>query len=190
MEIIQYSNGPEGARNSSKQQNVGIQMPDNDSYERSLYIAAIQEAYGYVGLASPVMASRDGVKYEFDFYHPDEQQLLKVFKQDDMSELEKYAQYPGEKVVIVDVEGCEFRVLDSQCDDEPRLCIPEKIGRPVANMADACIFFDQRLWKLDEAFKRAVNFNQDRFRIERTVQGGAWSVWRPLSVYVIEESEE
>ena len=189
MEIIQYSNGPEGAENPSEQRSNGIQMPDNDSYQKSLYIAAIQEAYGYVGLAGPVAVSCDGVAYTFDFYHPEEKRLIKMFRHEDLLELEMYIQYPGRKIIMVDAEGCEFRMVETGSELKPRLCIPERIGRPVANLEDGGLYFDQRLWKPDKEFKRAVNFNQMVFRVERTAGSGAWSVWRPLSIYDLEEAE-
>ncbi len=126
---IKDSNGPEGATNPSKQNKVGIQTPDNGSYQQSLYVAAISQFVGCEGLASPATDVRDGVDYSFDFFHPECGKAFKIFNASDLSEYGKYTQYPGDVIVIVNVDdhpGCQ--VGKCPCCDDAYVILPRKLG--------------------------------------------------------------
>ena len=146
MEIIQYSNGPEGAKNPSMQNKTGIQTPDNGSYQQSLYIAAISQFIGCEGLASPAKDVRDGVGYTFDFYHRECGKVFKVLKSVDLSEYEKYTQYVGDVFVIVDVDGhpgCQLG--ECACCGEQYIILPRDLGEKLHDTDATYLYFQHRL---------------------------------------------
>ena len=146
MEIIQYSNGPEGAKNPSKQDRAGIRTPDNGSYQRSLYIAAISQFVGCEGLASPATDVRDGVGYTFDFYHAECGKVFKVLESGDLSEYEKYTQYPGDVFVIVDIDGhAGCQVGECACCGELYVILPRELGEKLHDAETTYVYFQRQL---------------------------------------------
>ena len=86
-------------------------MPTNDSYERSLYMAAIQSGVHSIGLVSPVVHRQQGKDYEFDFYQPESKKFFKIFKGFDPALYDHYIGHSGKRFLIYD-----SRYLDCRMD--------------------------------------------------------------------------
>ncbi len=147
MTINDIINGPEGAQNSPKQQNVGIQMPANNSYQQSLYIAAISKSLGYEGLISPVSEVWHGVEHTFDFYDPEAEQLFKVFPAFDERQYAQYAKYHGRPFIILDSAGVSHEIKDCECGCEYMQVTDAKIAKRIYRDQETVIFHDGNLWK-------------------------------------------
>jgi hypothetical protein len=145
MKSMQLSNGPEGAKNPSKNK-TGIQTPNNGSHQQSLYIAAIAQFIGCEGLASPATDMRDGIQYTFDFHHPECLKVFKVFKSSDLSEYDKYVQYPGDVIAIVDVDdnpGCQLGKCP--CCDDAYVIVPRDLGEKLHDADATYVYFRHHL---------------------------------------------
>jgi hypothetical protein len=125
---MQSSNNNKKSENIISKNNAGIQTPANDSYQQSLYIAAISQFIGCEGLASPASDVRDGIEYTFNFYHPECGKVFKVFKSDDLSEYEKYTQYPEKVAIIVDVSNAEYKIGECGCCGDMFVILPHDLG--------------------------------------------------------------
>ena len=149
MTINDIINGPEGAQNSSKQQNAGIQMPANNSYQQSLYIAAISKSLGLEGLVSPVTDVRKGVEYAFNFYHPEAQRLVKVFQTYDKESYRQYSKHPKQPIIIFDAASIPHQLKECECGcGYSYLHVSESAFSESVRWNDrAYIYHDGDLWK-------------------------------------------
>lgn len=147
MTIQDLINGPEGAKNPSKQNSVGIQMPANDSYQQSLYIAAISKSLGHEGLVSPVSEMWHGVEHTFDFYDPEAEQLFKVFGTFDEKSYAQYSIYHGQPFVILDGAGIPHEIKDCECGCEYMQVTDAKIAKRIYRDQNTVIYHDGDLWK-------------------------------------------
>lgn len=172
MKNRQHETGSGEANNSSNQNIAGINSPANNSYQQSLYIAAISKFIGCEGLCSPVTDTRDGIKYTFDFYHPECGKMFKVFRADALSEYEQYALYPGEKIIIVDADNCNYQVGECACCEELLLILPHKIGEQLHDTDSTLVYFKQQLWEF------------------RSEEKDGTSLWRMIVPAVLQEVED
>lgn len=147
MKNNQKTKGHEEAKNSSKQNSGGVQTTDNGSYQQSLYIAAISQFVGCEGLASPATATREGVEYTFDFYHVECGKVFKVLKSNALAEYEKYTQYPGDGIVIVDVDdhpGCQ--IGKCPCCSDVYVVLPRELGDMLHDTDATYVYHQRHLW--------------------------------------------
>jgi hypothetical protein len=150
MKNPKINNDSEGAENpSNKTNNAGIQTQANDSYQQSLYIAAISQFIGCKGLASPAIDTLDGVEYTFDFYHPECGKVFKVFKSDDLSEYEKYTQYSGNVVIIVDADNAECELEQCSCCGDKSLILPHELGEKLYDIDSTLVYYHHYLCEFD-----------------------------------------
>ena len=148
MEIIQDKNGPEGAKNSSKQNTTaGIQMPANDSYQQSLYIASISKSLGYDGLHSPVTDKQNGIEHTFDFYQPDAEILIKMFQGFDEGQYNLYAHHPSKPILIFDSSTIPCRMDLCECGCGSLLVVDKTVAEHLYDNPYVFIYNDGDLWE-------------------------------------------
>jgi hypothetical protein len=140
-------NGHETGNSSSKLLN-GLALPENDSYQQSLYIAAISKSLGYDGLISPVIDSREGVGTVFDFYYEEDEQLFKVLKKFDGETYDKYANHPAEPILILESDDidCELEPCDCGCGKEG-LIVDKALAKRIYDNPRAFIHVKGSLWE-------------------------------------------
>ena len=124
-------------------------------------------------MARRVTDIRDGIEYTFNFYHPLCGRLFKVFRSGDLTEFEKYAAYPGDAVIIVNVDdhpNCE--VSEETCCDDVCLILPRAFTEKLETAKVAYVYFEGHLCE----YSGDVGENE--------------SVWDSLKPYRLCEFEE
>ena len=147
MTINDIINGPEGAKNSSKQQNAGIQTPENGSYEQTLLVGAISKSLGYEGLHSPVSQNLNGTAYTFDFYHPENERLLKVFKGFEGQAFRLYADHPDKPILIFESKDLPCKMETCECGCGSVLVVEKKAAERLCDNPYVLIHADGNLWQ-------------------------------------------
>ena len=147
MEITQYSNGTEGASNPSTQK-----QDDHPDAGQRLFTSSpstsppIAQYVGCEGLASPATDERDGIKYTFDFYHPECGKVFKVLKSNVLSEYEKYVQYPGDGFAIVNVDDHpDCQLAGCPCCGDRYVILPRELGEKLHDTDSTYVYFQGHL---------------------------------------------
>src|SRR4051812_43732637 len=94
------NSGAGEANNSSNETQSSISSPPNQSYRLSLYIAALDRFLGLRGLVWPVTDDVNGTTLTFDFYHPEDRSLVKIFQTLAPEEVARYKGYYQDHDVI------------------------------------------------------------------------------------------
>jgi hypothetical protein len=148
MENIQYSNGLEGAKNPSKQNNGSDRQPP--------YQDALAKCFGCEDLAGPVTKVQDGVKYAFDFYDAQENIPIKVLNADTLEEHAKYAAYSGDKLILLDAEGLDCQTMPIGNGNDRLLGIRSDINQYARDGGSACLYYDGQLWVFQDRTKSGM----------------------------------
>jgi hypothetical protein len=134
--------------NTQQQASSTLSLPNNASFKQSLYIAALDRFYGIRGLLSPVSETIDGVHYDFDFYHPESEMLIKFFSKFDEEAFRKYSAYAEthEVRIIIDAEEVEIATHPG-CGHKCIHALPEELTVE-AMLSDASLYFNDHIWEL------------------------------------------
>lgn len=87
------------------------------SNSASGYRATIAEVLGCDELVGPIERTQEGIKYTFDFLHPNSDCAFKIFSAQNLAEYEKYLAYPGKKTILVNVQNSywdQSQIIDSE----------------------------------------------------------------------------
>ena len=128
--------------------NGNLSLPTNTSLKQSLYIAALDRFYGIRGLLSPASDTFDGVRYDFDFYHPSSGTLIKFFPKFDEDEFRKYSAYAEKHdlISIIDAENIDIEPCE-ECGHKCIDALPEELTVE-AMLSDASLYFNDNMWEL------------------------------------------
>lgn len=135
--------------------NSGIQLPANNSIRLSSYIAALDRYMGLSGFAFPVTDTREGVKYEFDLFHPGESNLFKVFTQFDEEQFERYERFREDESVSFIFDATNMSEPCPGCGG-PCLEFVDEDLLSVAADFQALVYLAGRFWRMigDEGEER------------------------------------
>ena len=122
-------------------------MPENDSHQQSLYIAAIAESLGYKGLISPVIDTREGIGTVFDFYYQEDDVYIKVFKRFDVAKYDKYVHHPTSPVVVFDSTGIDCKMESCACGCTQQLVVAKTIAQRIYDVPRVFIHAQGSLWE-------------------------------------------
>jgi len=128
-------------------QNHRMHPPVGESFQQSVYIAALDRYFGINGVMSSVVDIQGGKSYTFDFYAPQRSHFIKIFKDLDHEEIERYGNHPNVDGIlfVLDVSG----VVEMENPHRGILhdSLPEIVISAVAKLG-ACLFVQNRMWDL------------------------------------------
>lgn len=161
MKDLDSENGMDGAENFSNE--IGIQSPSNDSFQQSLYIAALGLSLGLTGLVSPVIDMLDDVRYDFDFYHSESGTLIKVLQTLDGGDWGKYSGHPSEPIIIIDGHSAGFELKECPCCEHELLDADHELANAIEEYEECFVFYEGHLW----------------LPVEHQLFGDVWEIIRP-----------
>jgi hypothetical protein len=140
-------NGHEETENSSSKLLNGVALPENDSYQQSLYIAAISKSLGYDGLVSPAIDGRESIATVFDFFYEEDEQFFKVFKKFDEEKFDKYLNYPAEPILILESDGIDCQMASCECGCTEVLVVDKALAERIYDNPRVFIHVQGSLWE-------------------------------------------
>jgi len=142
-------NSPEEGFISSHDTQGKVALPENDSYQQSLYISAISKYIGMEGLHSPAIDLQEEKNYVFDFYHPDSGRFFKILKGFDASAYTEYLCHPDDPYIIIHLDDTDAAVEECECCGRFVLSVPVNISKQIYSDRFTLIYFDGHLWEYD-----------------------------------------
>lgn len=139
-------NSPEEGSIFSHEAQRKVALPENDSYQQSLYIAAISKYIGFEGLHSPAIDLKDEKNYVFDFYHPDSGCFLKILKGFDRAKYNEYLCHPDDPFLIVDLDNTDASIEKCECCGDIYLSVPASISKHIYSDNYTYVYYDGDLW--------------------------------------------
>ena len=143
------NNSPEEGSISSHKTEPAIALPENDSYQQSLYIAVISKYLGFEGLHSPAIDIKDEIHYVFDFYHPDSGQFFKILEGCDRATYIECLLHPDDPYIIVNLDDTEARLEECDCCGGIYLSVPGEISKQIYSDGFTFIYYDGDLWEYE-----------------------------------------
>lgn len=140
-------NSPEEGSISSPDTQSKVALPENDSYQHSLYIAAISKYIGAEGLHSPAIDLKEERNYVFDFYHPESGCFFKILKGFDRAKYNEYLCHPDDPYLIVDLNDTGAAVEECECCGDIYLSVPAGISKQIYSDAFTYVYYDGDLWE-------------------------------------------
>ena len=148
MEIIQYSNGPEGAENPSKELIEEFCRDYAFSNSRGGYYMTIANFFGCDKLVGPVVSSHGGDEYKFDFRDPSSGRMFKIFRAQDLSEYEKYLAYGGKVTILVNVQDSYWDQSQFVDRENLLLTLPDENEQQI-RQESTLLYSYGHLWEFD-----------------------------------------
>lgn len=145
------NSGREGGKNPSNEIQSNLSSPANQSLKQSLYIAALDRFLDLRGFVWPVTDRIRDTTFTFDFYHPEDRKLVKVFRELGSTEVVRYKSYLQHRDVVFVFDSDDEDPDLWECEDcgGPHLSLPATL-EPGATALGAYVYHHDRLWEPGE----------------------------------------